>query len=687
MTSKPNQKSDTMIVESLHFMIIYGMINCYMEICLCVVANKGSSGTYGTETTIPAEGSCSVLLQIDTLLCEIKTNKRKGETNLKRNDLRNVAIIAHVDHGKTTLVDEMLKQGGAFRENQVVEERVMDNNDLERERGITILAKNTSVWYGDTKINIIDTPGHADFGGEVERVLKMVDGVILLVDAAEGTMPQTRFVLSKALDLGLRIIVVVNKIDRPDARVYEIADEVLELLLDLDASEEQLESPLLYCSGRQGTASLTPDEAGSDLRPLFDTILDYIQPPEGEIDGELQMLVSSIDYNDYVGRIAIGRIERGVIRQNQEVLVGNFHDKDKSYRGKIANLYQIDGLSRSPVESAQMGDIVCFSGIENITIGDTICSTAGFEPLEFVKISEPTVEMTFSVNDSPFAGREGKFVTSRQLRDRLYRELLKDVSLRVNDGETTESFKVAGRGEMHLSILIETMRREGYEFAVSTPKVLFHEVDGQLYEPVERLVIDVPEESMGSVMEKMGMRKAELVHMAPQGSRMRIEFLIPSRGLFGYRSEFLTDTKGEGILNAIFHDYEPYKGDIPRRSVGSLVAFESGEAVTYGLYNAQERGTLFIDPQTPVYEGMVVGCTPKAEDINVNVCKKKHVTNMRSSSADEALRLTPPKKMSLEESLEYIADDELLEVTPKSLRVRKRILDNSLRAKANAKNK
>lgn len=602
-----------------------------------------------------------------------------------REDLRNIAIIAHVDHGKTTLVDEMLKQGGAFRENQVVEDRVMDSNTLERERGITILAKNTSVHYNGIKINIIDTPGHADFGGEVERVLKMVNGVILLVDAAEGPMPQTRFVLQKALELGHRIIVVVNKIDRPDARLDEIPDEVLELLLDLDASEEQLESPILFCSGRSGTASLSQYEAGENLIPLFETIVNYIPAPEGDPDGDLQLLVSSIDYNDYVGRIAIGRVERGTIKQNQEVMISDYHNSKEPYRGKVVNMYQIEGLKRVPAETATVGDIVCFSGIENITIGDTLTCVNHVEPLPFVKISEPTVEMTFSVNDSPFAGREGKFVTSRQLRERLFKELLKDVSLRVAETDSTESFIVSGRGEMHLSILIETMRREGFELSVSTPRVLFKEIDGVKCEPFEKLLIDVPEDCVGTVMEKMGTRKAEVLNMNPQGSRMRLEFLIPSRGLFGYRNEFLTDTRGEGIMNTIFDSYQPFKGEIPRRSTGSLISFESGEAVTYGLFNAQERGTLFIGPGTPVYEGMVVGCSPKAEDLVVNVCKKKHVTNMRASGSDEALRLVTPRIFSLEESIEFLAEDELLEVTPKSLRIRKRILSNQLRAKQRAK--
>ena len=602
-----------------------------------------------------------------------------------REDLRNVAIIAHVDHGKTTLVDEMLKQSGTFRENQVVNDRVMDSNDIERERGITILAKNTSIFYKDVKINVIDTPGHADFGGEVERVLKMVNGVILLVDAAEGPMPQTRFVLQKALEMGHKIIVVVNKIDRPDARLDEVGDEVLELLLDLDASEEQLESPILYCSGRDGTASMSPNEPGTDMVPLFDQILSYIPAPEVDTEGSMQMLVSSIDYNEYVGRIAIGRVERGEIKVNQEVTVGDYHETKKQYRGKIVTIYQIEGLKRVPCDSARAGDIVCISGIENITIGDTICNFGEFEAVPFVKISEPTVEMTFSVNDSPFAGREGKFVTSRHLRDRLFKELLKDVSLRVSETDTTDSFRVAGRGEMHLSILIENMRREGYELGVSTPRVLYREIEGKLNEPIERLVIDVPEGCVGSVMEKLGARKGELTQMAPVGSRMRLEFLIPARGLFGYKSEFLTDTKGEGIMSSVFDSYQPYKGDIPKRATGSLVAFETGEAVTYGLYNAQERGELFIKAGTPVYEGMIVGSSPKQEDLVVNVCKKKHLTNTRASGSDDALRLIPPRVLSLEDSLEFLADDELLEVTPKNIRIRKKTLSNTQRAKDRAK--
>ncbi len=604
-----------------------------------------------------------------------------------REDLRNIAIIAHVDHGKTTLVDQLLKQGGIYRENQVVEERVMDNNDLEKERGITILAKNTSVMYDGIKINIIDTPGHADFSGEVERILKMVDGVILLVDAAEGPMPQTRFVLQKALNLNHKVIIVVNKIDKPDARLDAVADEVLELFLDLDATDEQLDSPIIYCSGREGKASLNPYNLDEDLGVMFKTIKEYIPAPEGDGDGPLQMLVSSIDYNEYVGRIAIGKIERGTIKQNQEVVVSDFHEKHKPYKSKIVNLYQIDGLGRTPVTEAKVGDIITISGVTDVTIGDTITSTEDPTPLEFVKIDEPTIEMTFAVNDSPFAGKEGKFVTSRQIRERLYKELLKDVSLRVEDGETTESFRVSGRGEMHLSILIETMRREGFEFSVSTPKVLYKEIDGQTYEPIERVTIDVPEEAVGAVMEKLGSRKAEMTQMAPVGSRMRLEYLIPARGLLGYRNEFLTDTRGEGIINSVFHEYQPYKGDITKRYTGSLVAFETGEAVAYGIFKVQDRGQMLIGPNTPVYEGMVVGVNPKLEDIAVNVCKTKHLTNTRSSGSDEALRLVPPLNFSLEDCLEFLAEDELLEVTPESLRIRKRILNTELRLKARGKNK
>ena len=597
--------------------------------------------------------------------------------------LRNVAIIAHVDHGKTTLVDEMLKQAGVFHEHQEVAERVMDSGDLERERGITILAKNTAVRYGDYKINIVDTPGHADFGGEVERILKMVNGVILLVDAAEGPMPQTRFVLSRALELGHRVILVLNKIDRPDQRIHEVVDEVLELLMDLGCTDEQLDSPTLFCSGRNGTASYSPEVAGTDLKPLFDTIIDYIPAPEGDENEPFQMLVSSIDYNEFVGRIAIGRIERGTIKANGEISVCNYHDPEKSRKSKAVNLYQFEGLQRVPVQEASAGNIIAMSGIGDITIGDTICSPEAVEPIEFVKISAPTMEMTFSVNDSPFAGREGKFVTSRQLRERLYRETLKDVSLRVTDVENaTDSFNVAGRGEMSLSILIETMRREGYEFAVSPARVLMQEIDGKMCEPIERVVVDVPSESIGAVIEKLGSRRGEFVEMLPVGNRTRATFFVPERGLFGYRNEFLTDTKGEGIMSSVFERYEPFKGEVSRRGTGSLVAWETGEAVTYGLFNAQERGTLFIGPGTPVYAGMVVGMSPKNEDIPVNVCRRKQLTNMRAAGSDEALRLTPPRQMSLEQCMEFLADDELLEVTPKSLRLRKRILDHSQRMKA-----
>lgn len=600
---------------------------------------------------------------------------------MERKDLRNIAIIAHVDHGKTTLVDQMLKQSGAFRENQQVAERVMDSGDIERERGITILAKNTAVHYKDTKINIVDTPGHADFSGEVERILKMVDGVLLLVDAAEGPMPQTRFVLQKALELGHKVIVVINKIDRPDQRIDEVCDEVLELLLDLDATQEQFDSPTIFCSARQGISSYSPHVEGTDLTPLFETIVNYIDPPRGDADGPLQLLVSSIDYNEFVGRIAIGRIERGVVRQNQEIAVCDFHNPEFREKAKVVALYEFTGLGRSPIQEAAAGEIVAFSGISDITIGRTICAPDAVEPLPFVKISEPTIEMTFSVNDSPFAGREGKYVTSRNLRDRLQRELLKDVSLRVTE-QGTDAFNVAGRGEMHLSILIETMRREGYEFQVSTPHVLNREIDGRLCEPVERMVADVPEHAVGAVIDKISQRKGDLVSMNPVGSRMRLEFLVPSRGLFGYRNEFLTDTRGEGIMASRLETYAPVKGEIERRKTGSLVSFEAGEAVTYGLYNAQERGQLFIGAGTPVYAGMVVGICSRNEDMSVNVCKKKQLTNTRAAGSDDALRLTPPRIMSLEQCLEYLADDELLEVTPRSLRIRKRILDHAERMKA-----
>ena len=599
-------------------------------------------------------------------------------------ELRNIAIIAHVDHGKTTLVDEMLKQSGVYRENQEVVERVMDSGDLERERGITILAKNTAVTYKGVKINIVDTPGHADFGGEVERVLKMVNGVILLVDAAEGPMPQTRFVLGRALELGHRVIVVVNKIDRPDQRIHEVVDEVLELLMDLNATDEQRDSPMLFCSGRQGTASYSPDVPGTDLQPLFDTILEYIPEPAQDTAAPFQMLVSSLDYNEFVGRIAIGRIERGTIRQNEEIAVCNYHSPDAAPRkAKAVSLYEFSGLAKVPVTEAAAGNIIAMSGIGDVTIGDTICAVGAVEPLPFVKISAPTMEMTFSVNNSPFAGREGKFVTSRQIRDRLYRETLKDVSLRVTDVEgSTDSFNVAGRGEMSLSILIETMRREGYEFQVSPPRVLMQRDEkGNLMEPMEELVADVPQEYVGSVIEKLGTRKAELKEMTPVGARMRLIFLVPSRGLFGYRNEFLTDTHGEGIMASVFDSYAPYKGEVTRRSTGSLIAWEQGEAVAYGIWNAQERGIMFITPGTPVYGGMIVGVSPKQEDIPVNVCRTKHLTNTRASGSDEALRLVPPRQMSLEQCMEFLADDELLEVTPKNLRLRKRILDHSQRMK------
>lgn len=604
---------------------------------------------------------------------------------MKKENIRNIAIIAHVDHGKTTLVDEMLKQGGVFRENQTVMERVLDSNDLERERGITILAKNTSTEYRGVKINIVDTPGHADFGGEVERILKMVNGVVLLVDAFEGPMPQTRFVLSKALELNHRVIIVVNKVDRPDARLSEIPNEVFDLLIELDAHEDQLDSPIVYCSGRQGTASMSPYEEGKNLIPLFETIVNYIPAPEGDETAPLQLLVSSQDYSDYVGRIGIGRIERGTIRQNQEVVLCDYHDEALSAKAKITAIYTFDGLKRSPVESAEAGDIVAFSGIEDVNIGNTVCDPGNAEPIPFVKISEPTVEMTFSVNNSPFAGTEGKFVTTRHLRERLYRELQKDVSLGVEDTDSKDSFRVLGRGEMHLSILIETMRREGYEFMVSPPRVLYKEIDGVRNEPIETLIIDTTADTVGSVIEKLGKRKAELKNMNPSGERMNLEFLIPSRGLFGYRSEFMTDTKGEGILNALFYGYEPYKGDIERRNYGSLIAHESGEAVAYGLYNAQERGILFVTPGAKIYTGMVVGYSPKAEDLVVNVCKKKQMTNIRASGSDDALRLSPPRTLSLEETLEFISDDELVEVTPKTIRIRKAILDHQQRMRANKK--
>ena len=604
---------------------------------------------------------------------------------MENKNIRNVAIIAHVDHGKTSLVNEMLKQGNVFRENQTVADRVMDSNALERERGITILSKNTSCFYNGVKVNVVDTPGHADFGGEVERVLKMVDGVLLVVDAFEGPMPQTRFVLEKALALKLKVIVVVNKIDRPDARISEVIDEVLELFLELDANEEQLNSPFVFASARQGIASTDKNTLGTDMKPLFETIIDYIPAPTGNEQGALRMLVSSCEQNDYVGKLAVGTVENGEIRVGQNVVVCNWHDESKKVRSKIVSLFVYEGLKRVNVESATVGEIVCVAGLADVTIGDTICDESEVSPIEFVKIAEPSVEMTFMVNDSPFAGKEGKFVTSRHLRDRLYKEAVKDLSLKVEDGETAERFKVCGRGEMHLSILIENMRRDGYEFQVSQPKVLIKEIDGVKCEPIDRLYLDVPEDCVGTVMNKMGVRKGELQGMTPHGSRMKTEFLIPSRGLFGFKSEFLTDTRGEGIINSIFYDYEQYKGEINRRDYGSLVAHEEGEAIVYGLYNAQERGELFIGPGTPVYAGMVVGANPKGGDIVVNVCKRKRLSNMRAAGSDDALRLTPPRIMSLEDCIEFLGDDEYLEVTPKSIRIRKIILDHNMRLRERGK--
>ncbi len=603
---------------------------------------------------------------------------------MKNERLRNVAIIAHVDHGKTSIVNEMLKQGGVFRDNQQVADRVMDSGDIERERGITILAKNCSCLHKGKKINIVDTPGHADFGGEVERSLKMVDGVLLIVDAFEGPMPQTRFVLEKALALNLKVIVVVNKIDKPGARLAEVRDEVLELLMDLNASDEQLDSPFVYASARTGCASVDPNVPGTDFMPLLDMIVDYIPAPEGDPDGEFQMLVSSTESNDYVGKLAIGKIIRGTIHTNDQIVVTNYYKEKADERCKVTALYEFEGMKKVAHDQSEFGDIICIAGTPNFKIGDTVCSADNVEALPFVKISEPSVEMTFSVNDSPFAGKEGKFVTSRHLRARLYKEAEKDLSLKVYDTDTTEAFRVCGRGEMHLSILIENMRREGYEFQVSMPKVLLKtDENGQVLEPIDKLVVDVPEEYMGSVMSKMGVRKGEFQNMTTHGSRLKMEFLIPSRGLFGYKSEFLTDTKGEGVLTSVHYDYEPYKGDIVRRNMGSLIAYEAGKSVVYGLFNAQERGDLFIGANVEVYGGMVVGRNPKNEDLVVNVCKEKHLSNCRSSSSDEALRLTPPVKMSLEESIEFLGDDELLEVTPESLRIRKTILDRELRAKAN----
>ena len=610
---------------------------------------------------------------------------------IAREDIRNVAIIAHVDHGKTTLVDELLKQSGVFRENQEVAERVMDSNDIERERGITILSKNTAVKYGEYKINIIDTPGHADFGGEVERVLKMVNGVILVVDAFEGAMPQTKFVLKKALELNLSVIVCINKIDRPEARPKEVVDEVLELLMDLDASDEQLDCPFIYASAKTGVASRDIDTAGTDMKPLFDAIIEHIPAPEGDPDAPTQVLISTIDYNEYVGRIGVGKVDNGSLKLNQEVVLVNHHDPDKHQKVKIGKLYEFDGLNKVEVNEAQIGAIVAISGIADIHIGDTLCSPEAPNPIPFQKISEPTISMQFMVNDSPLAGKEGKFVTSRHLRDRLFRELNTDVSLRVEETDTTEAYKVSGRGELHLSVLIENMRREGYEFAVSKAEVIYKTDErGKKLEPMEIAVVDVPEDFSGTVINMLTQRKGELQGMAPMSDgNIRLEFNIPSRGLIGFRSEFMTSTKGTGVINTIFDGYGPYKGDIQYRNQGSLIAYESGTSITYGLFNAQERGTLFIGPGEAVYGGMVVGQNGKTDDIEVNVCKTKHLTNTRSSGSDDALKLVPPRILSLEQALEFIDTDELLEITPKSLRIRKKILDPTMRmrAKRNAQSK
>lgn len=603
---------------------------------------------------------------------------------MKREDIRNIAIIAHVDHGKTTLVDEMLKQSGTFRENQQVAERVMDSNDIERERGITILAKNTAVHYGSTKINIVDTPGHADFGGEVERVLKMVSGVLLLVDAFEGPMPQTRFVLSKALELGLQVMVVINKMDRPDQRAEQVADEVLDLFIELGASDNQMDCPFIYASARAGVATVDAyDPSAGDMKQLFEAILQYIPAPEGDEAQPMQVLISTIDYNDYVGRIGIGKIERGTIRTGQDVILCNYQKEEMNKRVRVNTLAAFEGLKRANVESAKFGDIVAISGIEDINIGDTLCAPDAVEPLPFVKITEPTVAMTFSVNNSPFAGREGKYLTSRHLRARLYKELQTDVSLRVEDTDSADSFRVSGRGELHLSVLIENMRRQGYELQVSKPEVLFKTIDGVRCEPMERVFVDVPESYMGVVIERLGSRKGELVSMnALSEVTMRLEFLIPARGLFGYRSQFLTDTRGEGVMSTIFDGYAPFKGEIASRGNGSLIAFETGEAVTYGIFNAQERGTMFVKPAQMVYQGMIVGESARTEDIEVNVCKRKHMTNSRSSGADDALRLIPPREMTLEQALDYLSEDELAEITPSNIRIRKKILDPTQRYRA-----
>ena len=595
--------------------------------------------------------------------------------------IRNVAIIAHVDHGKTSLVNELLKQGGVFRTNQEVADRVMDSNALERERGITILSKNAALMHGDIKINVVDTPGHADFGGEVERVLKMVDGVLLVVDAFEGTMPQTRFVLQKALELNHKVIVVINKIDRKDARISEVVDEVLELLMDLGASDEQLDSPICYASARMGICSLDPDVMGTDMIPLLDTIVEHIPAAGGNKNAPFKMLVSSCEQNDYLGKLAVGKVEQGSCNVNEQLALVNYHDANKKILFKVSNVFEYQGLKRVPVTSVETGDIICISGTEEVTIGDTITNKEDLSAIPFVKISEPSVEMEFSVNNSPFAGTEGKFCTSRHLRDRLMKEAVKDLSLKVYETDSADTFRVLGRGEMHISILVENMRRDGYEFQVSMPKVIYKEINGEKCEPIDQLIIDVPEECVGTIIGTLGARKGDLISMSNRGSRIRLEFHIPSRGLFGYKNQFLTDTRGEGVMNSVFYAYEPYKGAIESRNYGTLIAYENGEAVQYGLFNSQERGRLLITPGTKVYGGMVVGINPKAEDIVVNVCKRKQLTNMRSSSADEALRLEPVKFLTLEESLEFLGDDELLEVTPTSLRIRKKILDHTIRGR------
>ncbi len=597
-------------------------------------------------------------------------------------DIRNIAIIAHVDHGKTSLVNALLKQGGIFRDNQEVQDRVMDSNALERERGITILSKNCSAFYKDTKINIVDTPGHADFGGEVERVLKMVDGVLLVVDAFEGPMPQTRFVLEKALELNLKVVIVINKIDRPDARLDVVADEVLELMLDLNATDEQLDSPIVYCSARAGVATNDYKTPGSNMEPLFDAIVKHIDPPKMDTNVPFQMLISSTEQNDYLGKLAVGKVETGSIKLNQTVYIKNYFDSNKHYSGKVVNIFNFEGLKRVPIEVGNAGDIICIAGLPEITIGDTASETDDMPAIPFVKISEPSVEMTFMVNDSPFAGKEGKYVTSRHIKDRLNKEAVKDLSLQVSDGVTADQFTVRGRGEMHLSILIENMRRDGYEFQVSRPRVLFKTIDGVRCEPIDKVVLDVPEDSVGTIMQSMGVKKGELLDMSPIGSRMRLQFLVPSRGLFGYKSQMLTDTRGEGIMSSVFDSYQPYKGAIEGRNFGSLISYETGEAITYGLFNAQGRGRLLVTAGDKVYMGQVVGANPKGDDIVVNVCKKKQLTNTRSSASDDALKLTPIQPMSLEGALEFIGDDELLEVTPKSFRIRKQILDHALRAKS-----